>query len=514
MVAGKLVYIALALVSQAVASALLLQSVWKWPLPVQGVEEPVHYSQLHRGDWPIDLSRYEGTMVIRVDFKKHQEFRNFLLLNKHGASVASTVAYKVWAKLETQGYIDLEIDEENFLRLVERFSTREAPLLYRVIIEDLPQRVFESYPAGYASLGEHEATAEQQVAWERWSGALEARVFETAAAKARANVSYANTRTYSELFFREYRPIDTIEAWLDILVQTFPDILRIEKIGETYEHREYKVVHLSTQPRDGSDHERKQTIVITGGVHAREWISVSLVCYTIYGLLQYYTEHPDQRGILEKLDFLFIPILNPDGYVYSWELDRLWRKNRQETTFPKCFGIDIDHSYDYHWTKLTDWACGEEYSGEVPFEAIESQIWDDYLNSTNHNHAIEGYIDLHSYSQEILYPYAYLCQQQPRDEENLIELAYGISKAIRMQGGKNYEVLPACIDKDLDLQPDLGSGSSLDYMYHNKAYWAYQLKLRDSGSHGFLLPGKYIEPVGKEILAGIRYFCSFLLRDD
>ena len=28
-------------------------------------------------------------------------------------------------------------------------------------------------------------------------------------------------------------------------------------------------------------------------------------------------------------DFYILPVTNPDGYVYSWTTDRMWRKNRR-----------------------------------------------------------------------------------------------------------------------------------------------------------------------------------------
>ncbi|RKP28578.1 hypothetical protein METBISCDRAFT_29025 [Metschnikowia bicuspidata] len=84
------------------------------------------------------------------------------------------------------------------------------------------------------------------------------------------------------------------------------------------------------------------------------------------------------------------------------------------------------------------------------------QIWDDYLNRTNANYTIWGYIDLHSYSQKILYPYAYSCDQKPLNEGNLIELGFGISKVIRLASGKYYSVLPSCIER-LELSSKLGS---------------------------------------------------------
>ncbi|KAK6200419.1 uncharacterized protein RJT21DRAFT_121319 [Scheffersomyces amazonensis] len=450
-----------------------------------------HYTTLNEDELPINLYQYHDDFVIRIDYSDNLELKKYILLSKSTEN-NTNISFQKWSKNNHGQFIDLQINEENLIKLIEKFPT----INYKIIIEDLAQRVFETYPENHAKAGLTKRDSNSQYKYQATEDVI---------AEAKVNV-------LSELFFKEYRPLETIEAWLDILQQTYPDILSFEDIGRSYEHRTYRVVHFSVPNSDIEHHERK-TIVVTGGVHAREWISVSSVLYTIYSLILHYHENPTSK-ILSNLDFLFIPVSNPDGYEYSWHTDRLWRKNRQETVFPTCFGIDIDHSFDFHWTKSSDWACGEEYSGELPFEAFESQIWEEYLNETNNDHKIWGYIDLHSYSQEVLYPYAYSCSEQPRDEENLIELAYGIAKSIRLQSGKTYNVLPACIDKDVDLLPDLGSGSALDFMYHNRAYWAYQLKLRDSGSHGFLLPGKYIEPVGKEIFAGIKYFCLFILNDE
>ncbi|KAI5953329.1 ECM14 [Candida jiufengensis] len=426
-----------------------------------------HYSKLHQNELPINLSQYSNDIVVRVSYTK--TLKEYLILQKD-------IKFNKWAQNNNKKTIDLQINTDEFNKLLLKFPN----LQYDIIIDDLSQTIYETYP-------------------------------QTNQSELKDNENL-NFQTQSELFFKEYRDLATINSWLNLIQITYPNIVNIEEIGETYEHKKLKVVHFQV-PNDDIEHHEKKTIVITGGVHAREWISVSSTLYLIYQFIQLFNSWPNSK-ILTELNFLFIPVFNPDGYEYTWTTDRLWRKNRQETPIPKCFGIDIDHSYDYHWTKSTDWACGEEYSGEIPFESFESRIWDNYLNETNKEHKIYGYLDLHSYSQEVLYPYAYSCNQQPRDEENLIELAWGIAKSIRLKSGYNYQVLPACIDKDSDLLPDLGSGSSLDYMYHNKAYWAYQLKLRDTGSHGFLLPSKYIEPVGDEIVSAIKYFCEFILSDD
>lgn len=43
------------------------------------------------------------------------------------------------------------------------------------------------------------------------------------------------------------------------------------------------------------------------------------------------------------------------------------------------------------------------------------------------------------------------------------------------------------------------------------ARYSYQIKLRDTGSYGFLLPKEHIVPSGEEMLNALKYFGDFLL---
>lgn len=473
--------------------AALISAVSSYQLPFTlNLDDSVlvkpHYSTIAESSHPVDLQQYADDIVLRA--KKTPELIKFLKKEK----------FQIWAHNGAEQTIDFQLPAIAADHVLLRFALSEA----RVLVKDLAQAVFELYPENYS----------KQVSQENLASSGE---FETFVALLPESLSrYEKMSAASDMFFRLYRSLDTINMWLEMIKQTYPDIINLEVIGETFEKRPLKVIHMCVPSPDIPEDE-KRTVVITGGVHAREWISTSTVLYNIYEMINHYENNPDSIEELARLNFLFIPTLNPDGYEYTWSTDRLWRKNRQQVSDDEnhpCKGLDIDHSFDYHWTESTDSICGEDYAGSMPFEAYELRLWNEYLNRTNVNHTIWGYIDLHSYSQEILYPYAYSCDQKPRDEENLIELGYGISKAFRLTLGKYYSVLPACIDRDSDLLPDMGSGSALDYMYHHRSYWAYQIKLRDTGAHGFLLPEKYIQAVGEEVAAGMKYFCRFILDNE
>ncbi len=72
----------------------------------------------------------------------------------------------------------------------------------------------------------------------------------------------------------------------------------------------------------------KKTIWLDGGLHAREWIAVPTVSYIADTLLRTYKTSQNSTFLLDNFDFIIAPILNVDGYDYTWNGDRMWRKTR------------------------------------------------------------------------------------------------------------------------------------------------------------------------------------------
>jgi len=56
-------------------------------------------------------------------------------------------------------------------------------------------------------------------------------------------------------------------------------------------------------------------------MHAREWVACASLIYFINQL----TNNSEYRSLLEAMDFYVMPIVNPDGYEFTWEEDRMWR---------------------------------------------------------------------------------------------------------------------------------------------------------------------------------------------
>lgn len=84
--------------------------------------------------------------------------------------------------------------------------------------------------------------------------------------------------------------------------------MQLLEIGKTFEGRKIPAVKIS---RGGG--ENRPAIFIDAAHHAREWASIVPVLYLIHQLVKNET----YQYLTEKVDWIIIPLLNADGYVYT-----------------------------------------------------------------------------------------------------------------------------------------------------------------------------------------------------
>ena len=477
----------------------LIERVWGVEKSLGSLDEVLKISGKTQRPLPAStLARYGGDVVVRFNVSTAEETRSL-------AEAADTLLLDVWEF--SQDWVDIRLAKDivpSLLGLLPgSLQNKHTPLLGD---RSLAQAVHDTYPTPKNQPFTHATSPPPSHPRNRLLD------------PSQNNEGTAKT----DFFFTDYQPLRVIEPWMRLLSVLYTTHVRMLSLGTSYEGRPIHALRVGVHPIPHP--QKRKTVLITGGVHAREWISTSTVNYLAYSLITGYGKVPSITALLENFDFVFVPTLNPDGYAYTWETDRLWRKNRQRTNVRFCQGIDLDRGYGFEWDSVTTAGnpCSENFAGESAWEAVEAKALANWArNETERNNVeIVGFLDLHSYSQQILYPYSYSCEHTPPGQENLEELAVGLEKAIRVTNSISYEVLAACEGnvavlkdgkKTLLPQIEAQGGSALDWFYHEMhVRYAYQIKLRDRGTYGFLLPKENIIPTGKEILGAVLYFGSFL----
>jgi hypothetical protein len=291
------------------------------------------------------------------------------------------------------------------------------------------------------------------------------------------------------LWFDDYKTYDEHNAKLAELETLRPDLATVFVAGMSLEGREIRGIRI-TGP--GSD---KPAVLLNSTQHAREWIAPMVATYTADRLIAEYDLNPVVQDLVDEVEFLIIPIVNPDGYVWTWGPDRLWRKNRRDNG-DGTIGVDLNRNWGYQWgydNVGSDPNPGSPtYRGPAPFSEPETQVMRDLYQA---NPQIVANIDFHSHGFLILYPWGYDYVTAP-DVDLLHGLGETMAASVFAVHGVSYTN-----QQGVYLYPT--NGDSIDWTYGDQGVFSYTFELRSGGPSGFELPPAEIIPNCQEIFPAV-----------
>ncbi|CAH0547504.1 unnamed protein product [Brassicogethes aeneus] len=308
------------------------------------------------------------------------------------------------------------------------------------------------------------------------------------------NVALKSKRLREDVSFKKYMTYEQIVNYLKTLAKKYPDIVTVQSIGNTENNRSIPLIKIST---GGSN---KPAILIDAGIHAREWIAPPVALYTIQQLV----ENATNIRLIQNVDWLIVPVLNPDGYTYTFNNDRLWRKNRSPGR--RCYGADINRNFDFHWMEggASAYECEETYAGSKGFSELEAQALRDFILANSEN--IKLYLTFHSYGEYMLYPWGYT-SDLPDDEPELRTLGTAVADAIEKAStiGTSYT-----IGTSTNVLYEAAGGSDDWTKGVGGVQLSYTIELPGGGSEGFNPPTRKILPVVRETWEGIKLYQAYI----
>ncbi|XP_006862080.1 PREDICTED: carboxypeptidase O [Chrysochloris asiatica] len=300
--------------------------------------------------------------------------------------------------------------------------------------------------------------------------------------------NWKNLETYN---YNKYHPIEEIYQWMSQISEKYKDVATQHFLGMTYETRPMYYLKIS-QPSNNP----KKMIWMDCGIHAREWIAPAFCQWFVKEILQNYKDNARISRLLRNLDFYVLPVLNIDGYIYTWTTDRFWRKSRSSHDNGTCFGTDLNRNFNASWCSIgASKDCQNlTFCGTGPVSEPETKAVSSFIESKKET--ILCFLTIHSFGQLILTPYGYTKNKSSNHEE-LIQIGQKAANALKAKHGTNYTV-----GSSADILYAT-SGSSRDWARDIGIPFSYTFELRDKGTHGFDLPDDQIQPTCEETMEAV-----------
>jgi len=304
-----------------------------------------------------------------------------------------------------------------------------------------------------------------------------------------------------------YHAYADIVSWLQQLTAKYSSLVTYTaSIGQSVEGRAIPMIKITSQKNSDS----KKRIFFQGMQHAREWISGATMQYVADYLTANYGTDSRVTSLLDQVEFVIIPVANPDGYDYTWNGDRLWRKNRAMVD-GSAQGVDPNRNWPDHWNDggsstdpSDDTFMGPSAASEPEVQALMAA----YTATPN----IILACDFHSFSQLILRPYGWTQDNSP-DDDAFTSLGASIQSAIATVSSDQY-----VNERIVDLY--VASGGANDWWYGigtpsgtQKPYGiAIELPPDANNSEdGFILDPSQIVPVGNEMVQATLNMAEYAL---
>eukprot|EP00930_Biecheleria_cincta_P095900 TRINITY_DN87792_c0_g1_i1.p1 TRINITY_DN87792_c0_g1~~TRINITY_DN87792_c0_g1_i1.p1 ORF type:complete len:497 (+),score=65.37 TRINITY_DN87792_c0_g1_i1:66-1493(+) len=339
-----------------------------------------------------------------------------------------------------------------------------------------------------------------------------------------------------EDFFEDYRQLHHIDAYIDHLHSTHPDVVTLKKIGTSTQGRIIRAIELTNEAGDIKPAD-KPCIVLMGGIHAREWISPATMVFLAQAVAG--NNSNSVRKLLDHFVVTVMPSTNPDGYNYAWTTNRMWRKTRSNAV--RCqnrptdiAGVDPNRNWDYMWGVSKDDnyrrelqnPCTDVYAGPHAFSEPEVRAVADYMElrqnrSWSLSHLdnegkilvgpgyVAAFIDYHAYAQMLLPPWSHRSGTPAApDSDYQTGMTGAIVKAIKAASGRTFQA-------GADLFPS-DPGTAPDWAYGRlgvRATMTVELEGSYYDPSGFCLPRTMIKDVGEEQFRALLALGDYLLEE-
>jgi hypothetical protein len=251
-----------------------------------------------------------------------------------------------------------------------------------------------------------------------------------------------------------YFTYDEILGHLENMQNLYPDLISlIAPINDSLTHDGNPLYWVKISDNPEIDEDGEPELLYTALHHAREPGSVSQLIFYMYYLLENYGSSSQITSIINNAELYFVPIINPDGYLYNEYTDPsgggMWRKNRRNNN-DGSFGVDLNRNYSFHWAE-DDFGSSpntntQTYRGPGPASEPETQMINDFCI----NHHFELALNYHAYGGLFIYPWGYADPSLTPDSSSFFAFGQHLTQHNHYTYGTGSETVGYTVNGDSD----------------------------------------------------------------
>ena len=259
-------------------------------------------------------------------------------------------------------------------------------------------------------------------------------------------------------------PIE-MSSFVDQVIAAYPTLVRRYPLtGPLYEGQVQYAVEIT---KDVSLPNDRPVFVLDAQHHAREVMTIEIAKDMIDYLTSRYSTDAQVQRWVDGIRIIVVPSVNPDGALYVFQHDNMWRKNRH----PAC-PVDPNRNYPFAWNTCNGSSgdCSNEtYHGFEPGSELETQ---GMLQLAADAHAFYA-LSYHTYGEYIMYSYG--CQN-PDEMAAMDEVARSLNAILQDDAGQTNTFAVGPIWNTIYLV----DGGSVDTWYAQHGTYAYTIEATSS----------------------------------
>jgi len=176
----------------------------------------------------------------------------------------------------------------------------------------------------------------------------------------------------------------------------------VDSIGASYEGRPILAVKVGPSG-DGS---ARPNVLFLATYHAREWAATEMALRLVRFLADSLSARPGGAALLASRDVWVIPVVNPDGYQYTFTTTRLWRKNRSRNP-GGSLGVDLNRNHAGFFAFDDGGSSPAPSSETYRGPAAESEPETRAVAAFHRAHPPIVGVSYHTYTGAVLYPWSH-----------------------------------------------------------------------------------------------------------